>query len=81
MRLRYHLFISCVINGMRKRGEFKIALSNLKDKKILLDSSESAREWMGEEGRGENGAVNVDEGCGTHWKEFITLAIPSQSET
>ena len=80
MRLRYHLFISCVIKGMRKRGEFKIALSNLKDKKILLDSSESAREWMGEERRCGRGAVNIDEGCGTHCKEFITLAIPSQSE-
>ena len=80
MRLRYHLFVSCVIKRMRKCGEFKIALFNLKGNKILLDSIESTREWMGEEGRGESGAVNVDEGCGTHCKELITLATPSQSE-
>ena len=61
MRLRYHLFVSRVIKGMRKRGEFKISLSNLKDRKILLNSSESTRESMGEERRGKRGAVNVGE--------------------
>ena len=80
MRLRYHLFVSCVINGMRKRGEFKISLSNLKGRKILLNSSESARELMGEERRGERGALNYGEECETHCMEFVTLAIPSQSE-
>ena len=78
MRLRYHLFVSCVINGMRKRGEFKISLSNLKGRKILLNSSESARESMGEGRTGERGTVNAREGCGTHCMEFITLAIPLQ---
>ena len=80
MKLRYHLFVSRVIKGMRKRGEFKISLFNLKGRKILLNSSESARKSMGEERRGERGAVNVGEGCGTHCMEFVTLVIPSQSE-
>ena len=73
MRLKYHLFVSRVIEGMRKRGEFKISLSNLKGRNILLNSSESATELMGEERRGERGAVNVGEGCGTHCMEFVTL--------
>ena len=65
---------------MRKSGEFKISLSNLKGRKILLNCSESARELMGEERRGEKGAVNIGEGCGTHCMEFVTLAILSQSK-
>ena len=80
MRLRYHLFVSRVIKVTRKGGEFKISLFNLKGRKILLNSSESARESMGEERRGERGAANVGEGCGTHCMKFVTLAIPSQSE-
>ena len=63
---------------MRKPGDFKISLPNLKSRKILLNSSKSARESMGEERRGERGAVNVGEGCGTH--ACGRLAIPSQSE-
>ena len=35
---------------------------------------------MGEERRSERGAVNAGERCGTHCMEFVTLAIPSQSE-
>ena len=80
MRLRYHVFVSLVIKGMRKRGEFKISLSNLKGRKILLNSSGSTKESMGEERKDERGAVNVGEGCGTHCMEFVTLVIPSQSK-
>ena len=80
VKLRYHLFVSCVIKGTRKRGEFKISLSNLKGRKIILNSSESTRELVGEERRDERGAVNIGEGCGTHCMKFVTPAIPSQSE-
>ena len=43
----YHRFVSCVIKGMRKRGEVKIFLSHPRDRKIFLNSTASVREWIG----------------------------------
>ena len=44
---RYHVFVSYVIKGMRKRGEFKISLSHPRGWKILLNSTTSDRKSMG----------------------------------
>ena len=51
--VRYHVFVSCVIEGMKKRGEFKISLSNPRDGKILLNSTASCRESMSGRGAGK----------------------------
>ena len=68
------------ISSFFQGNEFKIPLAKLKVRKILLNSSESARESMDVERRGERVAVNVGEECGTHCMEFVTLVIPSKSE-
>ena len=46
---RYHLFVSCVIKEMRKRGEFKMSLSHPRGRKVLLNSNASGGESMGRE--------------------------------
>ena len=44
--LRYRLFVSCFIKGMRKHGKFKISMSNPRSRKVLLTSTENGRELM-----------------------------------
>ena len=58
LRTGYHLCVSDVIKGMRKRGKLKISLSNPRGGNIF-NSTASGRESMGGERRGEKGILKV----------------------
>ena len=56
VRTILHFYVSGVIKGIRKRGEFKISLFNSRGGKIL-NSTTSGREQMGRGGREKKGCV------------------------